>query len=65
MTKMRRPKQSRSLVPSEITEEYWVSAFSPSFAAHDGLRSGKWLVFTPPDGHDEAWDKNPLCYRVR
>lgn len=33
-----------------------MSTVAPSPVARGAL-SGKWLVFTPPDDHDDVWDK--------
>jgi Domain of unknown function (DUF1917) len=58
MTTTRRSTQrDQHPAPSKITEEFWVGTVAPPSSVDCGPRSGKWLVFTPPDSHDEAWDK--------
>jgi hypothetical protein len=34
-----------------------VGTVAPPPSVARGPRSGKWLVFTPPEDHDDAWDR--------
>jgi hypothetical protein len=46
-----------SLLPSQIRDEYWVSATTRKNRVLFTERSGKWLIFVPLDVLDAAWAK--------
>jgi hypothetical protein len=43
--------------PSQILDEYWVSATARKNRVRFTERSGKWLIFVPVDELDAAWSK--------
>jgi Domain of unknown function (DUF1917) len=44
------------LVPSRVTDVYWIYADNPAVTAADGARTGKWLVFVPARQVDPWWE---------
>ena len=43
------------LLPSRVTDDYWVYAYGPAKHEADGCRTGKWLVFVPAGQIDRWW----------
>jgi Domain of unknown function (DUF1917) len=41
--------------PSAIIDAFWVWADSPSPPTEDDVRGGKWMIFSSPERHDDAW----------
>lgn len=56
-TTRRSTRRDQHPAPSKITEEFWVGTVAPPSPVARGPRSGKWLIFTPPEDHDDVWDK--------
>jgi len=46
----------RRLLPSQVTEEYWVYADGPAADEAHACRTGKWLVFVPARQIDKWWE---------
>jgi hypothetical protein len=44
------------LLPSTVTDVYWIYADNPAATAADGARTGKWLVFVPARHLDRWWE---------
>jgi Domain of unknown function (DUF1917) len=44
------------LLPSTVTDVYWIYADNPAATAADGARTGKWLVFVPARQIDRWWE---------
>jgi hypothetical protein len=53
--KTRTPRPPRT--PSQIQDDYWVSARARKNRVPYTERSGKWLIFVPIDELDDAWAK--------
>jgi hypothetical protein len=53
--KTRTPRPRRT--PSQILDDYWVSARARKNRVPFTERSGKWLIFVPLDEVDDAWAK--------
>ena len=53
--KTRTPRPPRT--PSQIRDEYWVSATTRRKRVRSTERSGKWLIFVPLGELDAAWAK--------
>lgn len=41
--------------PTDVTDEYWVWTDAPPARTETAGRGGKWLIFSHPEQHDEAW----------
>ncbi|MGA3155499.1 MAG: putative phosphothreonine lyase domain-containg protein [Streptosporangiaceae bacterium] len=44
------------LLPSQVTDDYWIYADSPAVSEADPSRTGKWLVFVPARQVDRWWE---------
>jgi hypothetical protein len=49
------------LLPSEVTDDYWVYADGPAAHGADASRTGKWLVFVPARQIDRWWEQIRLA----
>ena len=51
--------QGEGILPSKTIRMYWITQDAPAPASWglDDEQVGKWLIFVPPDGADEAWRK--------
>ncbi|MFA5614821.1 MAG: putative phosphothreonine lyase domain-containing protein [Methanoculleus sp.] len=51
--------EGEGILPSKTTRMYWITQDAPGPASWglDDEQVGKWLIFVPPDGADEAWRK--------
>ncbi|MCT8337144.1 DUF1917 domain-containing protein [Methanoculleus sp. Afa-1] len=52
-------REGEGVLPSKTTRMYWIvqDAPGPSERGLDDDQVGKWLIFAPPEGVDEAWRK--------
>jgi hypothetical protein len=41
--------------PTDEVDEFWIWADSPTPPTKSDVRSGKWMIFSAPERHDEAW----------
>jgi hypothetical protein len=44
------------LLPSQVTDAYWIYADSPAIREADARRTGKWFVFVPARQVDRWWE---------
>jgi len=51
--------EGEGILPSKTTRMYWITQDAPGPASWglDDEQVGKWLIFVPSDGADEAWRK--------
>ena len=56
-TTKKAPGRRTQRPPSQIQDDYWVSARARKNRVRYTERSGKWLIFVPLDELDDAWAK--------
>jgi Basophilic leukemia-expressed protein Bles03 len=53
--------ESPGLLPSQVTDDYWVYADCPAAEGADASSTGKWLVFVPAGRIDWWWEQIRLA----
>ena len=53
--------ESPGLLPSQVTDDYWVYADCPAAEGADASATGKWLVFVPAGRIDWWWEQIRLA----
>jgi hypothetical protein len=51
------PKKVVERKPTQVIDDYWIYASAPDGSDKSAGNSGKWMLFTPRDDHDEVWAK--------